>query len=71
MEINSRQYEAAREGWFCVQCNAHEDEEIILNMPTARGRRFLHVGHVAEVKALGFGRNLIRAERLEHVEGIY
>ncbi|MNP19647.1 hypothetical protein D3C76_1121870 [compost metagenome] len=71
MEINSRQYAAAQAGRFSVQCNAYENEEIILNMLTARGRRFVPVGRVSEVRALGFGRCLVRAERLEHVEGIY
>lgn len=71
MEINSGQYRQARAGWFGVTGSAREGEEIVLNMLTARGRRFIPVGRVAEVSPIGSGRCLVRAERLEDVEGVY
>lgn len=71
MQINSEQYRLARDGWFYTHKQTHAGDELILNMPTPRGRRILPVGYVAEVKSLGFGRSMVRAERLENVEGIY
>ncbi|TNV22492.1 hypothetical protein FH968_00045 [Buttiauxella sp. B2] len=71
MQINSEQYRAARDGHFFSRITPLNGEPVTLNMPTPRGRRFLPVGNVSEIKDLGQGKCLVRIANLEPVQGIY
>lgn len=71
MQINSEQYRAAQVGRFYSRTTPENDEKVTLCMPTPRGRRYLPVGRVSEVKPLGHGNCLVRIADLQPVEGIY
>lgn len=73
MYINTEQYKQARKTGVFISSSAPQGmERITLIMPTARGRRELDVGYVAEVKLMGgCGRCMVTAARLIAVKGIY
>lgn len=71
MQINSEQYRAARDGHFYSRITPENAEAVTLSMLTPRGRRFLPVGNVCDIKPLGEGKCLVSIAGLIPVEGIY
>ncbi|KJO49458.1 hypothetical protein SR89_23315 [Klebsiella aerogenes] len=71
MQINSEQYRAARHGRFHSRFIPQNGEPVTLNIPTPRGRRFLPVGNVSEIKVMGQSSCLIAIDNLAPVQGIY
>jgi hypothetical protein len=71
MQINSEQYRVARDGHFFSRTTPENGEAVTLCMPTPRGRRFIPVGNVSEVKELGQGKCLVTIHDLAPVAGFY
>lgn len=70
MKITTTQYRQARKGCFISDERPKLAEELVLVMPTCRGRRIIPVGVVQMIEPVGMYRHLVWVHGLKHVEGM-
>lgn len=70
MNITTSQYRQAMRGCFLTDVCPQLTEEVVLVMPTCRGKRVIHVGVVQKIEPVGMYRHLVYVHGLKHVEGM-
>ncbi|EAO4249019.1 hypothetical protein CIM45_02415 [Salmonella enterica subsp. enterica serovar Newport] len=70
MNITTTQYRQGVKGCFLSAHRPQPGESLTLVMPTCRGRRFIPVGKVQWIEAIGSGRCLVWVSKLAFVEGM-
>ncbi|HCM56639.1 MAG TPA: hypothetical protein DIS97_12165 [Citrobacter freundii] len=70
MNITTAQYRHGVKGCFLSTHRPQPGESLTLVMPTCRGKRFIPVGEVQRVEAVGSSRCLVWVSKLAFVEGM-
>ncbi|QFH71480.1 hypothetical protein FR762_17935 [Enterobacter sp. E76] len=70
MNITTKQYRQAMKGCFITDERPKLAEELVLVMPTCRGKRIIPVGSVQKIEPVGQYRHLVWVHGLRFVEGM-